>query len=88
MDNDVLGLVAAILTTLSFIPQVYRCYKTKSAGDISLFMYLLFSLGVLLWLIYGIRISNMPILVANIFTLTFTVIILYYKIRYSSRQRE
>ena len=64
-----IGYLAATLTTLSFVPQVWKTWHSRSASDLSLTMLMAFSLGVLLWLVYGIAISAMPIVVANTVTL-------------------
>jgi len=77
----ILGFIAAALTTGSFLPQAIKTIRTNDTRSISLFMYLLFSTGTLLWLIFGILSSNMPIIVANAITLVFAVIILFYKVR-------
>ncbi len=60
-----IGLLAAACTTIAFIPQAYKVYKTKHTHDLSLPMYTIFAIGVLLWLIYGIMINNLPIILAN-----------------------
>ena len=80
--TTVLGLVAAILTTSSFLPQALKTIRTKNTGGISLFMYSLFSLGTLMWLIYGWYSDNLPIMVANAVTLIFAVVVLFYKIKF------
>lgn len=80
--TDGIGLVAAILTTTSFIPQVYKVYKTHKTEDLSLGMFLLFSLGVLLWFIYGLLLYSVPIILANLVTLLLTLYILVMKIKY------
>jgi len=64
-----IGMLAAALTTFAFFPQAYKVYKTKHTKDLSLPMYIIFSAGVLLWLIYGIIINNLPIILANSITL-------------------
>lgn len=69
----ILGLVAATCTTLAFLPQVIKNWKTKSVGDLSYQTFLLFTVGTVLWLTYGILIVNIPIIAANAVTLTFTV---------------
>jgi MtN3 and saliva related transmembrane protein len=76
-----LGLIAGFLTTIAFLPQVIKTWKTQSARDISLTMFLLFCSGVLLWLIYGILIDDLPIIVANIATLLLASSILFFKLR-------
>ncbi len=79
---DILGAAAGSLTTLAFIPQVVKTWRSRSTHDISLIMFSLFSLGVLLWLAYGIALGAWPIIVANSITLTFAVFILGMKLRY------
>lgn len=78
--NDLIGMVAGTLTTVSFVPQALKIWKSRSATDISLGMFLLFSLGVLLWLIYGIKIAAMPVIVANAITLALSLSIILMKI--------
>ncbi|MDX1667557.1 MAG: SemiSWEET transporter [Saprospiraceae bacterium] len=73
-----LGLVAATLTTLAFLPQVIKTWKTKETKDLSLPTFSIFCTGVLLWLIYGLLIGNLPIILSNIvtFTLAFSILIM------------
>ena len=78
---NITGSLAGCLTTIAFIPQVVRTWKTRSAQDISLFMFLLFSCGVLLWLIYGIMLHALPIILANGITLVLSTSILVMKVR-------
>jgi MtN3 and saliva related transmembrane protein len=80
---DALGLLAGMLTTIAFLPQVLKIYRTKSGKDISRGMILIFSLGVLLWLIYGIAIGSLPLILANAFTLVLSLAIIALKVRYS-----
>ncbi len=83
MDSvTIIGLIAGTFTTISFFPQVIRVCKTRSTGDISLMMFLLFTIGVLLWLIYGIYLVQWPVILSNLLTLISAVIILIYKLRY------
>ncbi len=77
-----LGLTAGALTTIAFVPQVIRTWKTKSAQDLSLGMYIILCTGILLWLIYGVIITDIPIIVANAVTLSLALIILYFKLTY------
>jgi len=77
-----LGLVAAFLTTIAFLPQVIKTWKSRSAKDLSLGMFAIFTTGILLWLIYGILINDLPIILANIFTLTLSSIILFFKLKH------
>jgi len=77
-----LGLLAGSLTTAAFLPQVLKTWRSRSAGDISLVMFVLFSLGVLLWIVYGFRVGALPVIVANTITLLLSLSILMFKIRY------
>jgi MtN3 and saliva related transmembrane protein len=79
---SLIGSVAACCTTISFVPQLIRVYRRKSARDISLIMFLVFSFGVFLWLLYGIFIRSVPVILANSFTLALSVAILVLKVRY------
>lgn len=79
---DILGSLAGTLTTIAFIPQVVKTWKTRSTHDISLVMFSLFSLGVLLWLLYGISLGALPIIIANSITLALAMSILIMKIRF------
>ncbi len=78
----ILGLVAAALTTFSFLPQLLKTWRTKSAKDVSYIMLICFNIGIFLWLIYGLYLSALPIILANGMTLIFNLIILWLKIRY------
>lgn len=80
--TNILGCTAAILTTIAFIPQVIIIIKTKHTKDISLVMYIIFCLGVFLWLIYGIMLQAIPLMLANSITLALAMIILIFKIKY------
>jgi MtN3 and saliva related transmembrane protein len=77
---DTLGFIAAALTTLSFLPQVVRTWKTRSAEDLSLSMLVAFNLGVVIWLVYGIALGALPIIVANVVTLALSLTLLVLKL--------
>ncbi len=79
---DLLGLAAGSLTTVSFVPQVLKIWRSKSGSDVSYGMFLLFSLGVSLWLAYGLLLKAAPIIVANAVTLVLALLVLYLKFRY------
>ena len=83
---EYIGFTAAICTTTAFFPQVLKTYRTKSTKDLSLGMFFIFSLGVLLWLIYGIILVNYPIIVANTVTLVLACLLLYFKIVYKENK--
>ncbi|MBI3898032.1 MAG: SemiSWEET transporter [Gammaproteobacteria bacterium] len=80
--TNLLGLAAGTLTTVAFVPQVVQTWRTRSARDVSLGMFCLFSSGVVLWLIYGIFIDSWPIIAANTVTLGLSLAILYFKLRF------
>jgi len=81
----ILGLIAASLTTFSFIPQMLKTWQSKSAKDVSFVMLISFNIGIFLWLIYGISLQALPIILANGVTLIFNIIILWLKIKYRRR---
>lgn len=79
---NILGLVAGTLTTLAFLPQLLKIWQTKSAKDISFNTLIIFNMGIFLWLIYGLYLNALPIILANLFTLIFNMIIVWLKIKY------
>jgi MtN3 and saliva related transmembrane protein len=79
---DLIGFLAAAFTTASFVPQAIHTFRTKDVNGISLGMYSAFTLGVCLWLVYGLMLGAWPIVIANTVTLTLAVSILYMKLRY------
>jgi MtN3 and saliva related transmembrane protein len=81
--TDAIGFLAGALTTVAFVPQALKMYASKSGKDVSARMLLIFSAGVILWLIYGIMIDSVPVILANIVTLIFSGTIIALKIRYS-----
>jgi len=83
---DLFGFLAALLTTIAFLPQLYKTWETKSADDVSLIMLILFIIGLLFWIIYALKINSIPILVANIITFIFNFSILILKLTYSKNK--
>jgi MtN3 and saliva related transmembrane protein len=77
-----IGFVAALLTTIAFLPQALKVWQTRSAKDVSLGMYMLFTLGVALWLIYGVLLNSWPIIVSNLLTLVLAGVVLAMKLRF------
>lgn len=75
------GGLAAVLTTLSFLPQTIRVLRTRDTAAISLTMYAMFTLGLCLWGVYGVLTRQWPVILANLFTLVFALVILGMKIR-------
>jgi MtN3 and saliva related transmembrane protein len=80
--SDWTGSIAATLTTLAFIPQVWKVLRTRHTHDISLGMYAIFSGGVAMWLAYGILLGSWPIIIANSITLLLAGTVLVMKIRF------
>lgn len=80
--SEVIGYCAAILTTASFIPQALHTFQTKDVSGISLGMYSSFTVGVSLWLVYGVLLQAWPIVIANTITLSMASAILAMKLRY------
>ena len=78
----ILGLIAGALTTVAFLPQVIKTWKSKSAKDFSFGMLITFSMGLLLWLIYGICKQELPIILANLVTLCLNVTIIILKMKF------
>ena len=80
--SDLVGMIAGTLTTIAFVPQVWRVWKTRSTKDISLGMYLVFTTGVVFWLAYGLLLGAWPIIETNIITLALTGTVLALKLRH------
>ncbi len=78
----IIGLVAGTLTTAAFVPQVLRIWKRRSAADISGFGVTMLTIGVALWMIYGIEVGSLPIILANAVTLALNLSILGLKVRH------
>lgn len=76
-----LGLTAGMLTTVSFLPQVIKTWKMKETKDLSLWMYIVLCTGIMLWIVYGVLIKDLPLIVANSFSLVLASIILFFKIK-------
>lgn len=79
---ELVGFVAATCTTVAFLPQVVKIWRTRKTEDISLSMYVIFSTGLALWLAYGLLISAWPVVAANAVTLLLAMFILGMKLRY------
>jgi MtN3 and saliva related transmembrane protein len=77
-----IGLAAGFCTTLAFLPQAIKTWRTRSTADISLGMFLIFTAGVLLWLIYGLLLNDIALIAANGITFVLSAIILLFKLRY------
>jgi MtN3 and saliva related transmembrane protein len=78
----IIGLLAAICTTIAFLAQVIKTVRTKQTGDLSLLMYLILTAGLSLWLTYGLIIKNLPIISANSISLVLSITVLILKIKH------
>ena len=79
---DLIGYLAATLTTASFVPQAWHTFKTRDVSGISLGMYSVFTVGITLWLVYGLMMSAWPIVAANAITLSLAAAILGMKLKF------
>ena len=79
--EEIVGSMAAFLTTASFVPQAIQVIRTKHTKDLSLGMYIMVNAGIACWLAYGLMLGSMPLIIANSVTIFFSLIILYYKIK-------
>ena len=82
MKGEWMGFVAATLTTLSFVPQAAKIIRSRRTQDVSLWMYLAFTVGIVFWLAYGILLDSWPMIIANVITLALSLTILCLKLRY------
>jgi MtN3 and saliva related transmembrane protein len=80
--NDWIGSIAATLTTTAFIPQAWQVWRTRHTKDISLGMYIIFTCGVMMWLVYGVMLESWPIIIANIITSLLAGAVLVMKLRF------
>ena len=82
---DIIGFIGGALTTLALVPQAVKAWRTKHTRDISIWWILTLTIGIILWLVYGILIGSLPIIVSNAATLIFALIVLILKIRYDAQ---
>ncbi len=82
MDYNTIGIVAGILTTAAYVPQVVKVWRSKSARDISMPTFLMLSAGILLWFFYGLDIGSFPVIAANAITLLLVVAVAAMKLIY------
>lgn len=83
---QLLGMAAGSISAVTFLPQVIKTWKTKSADDISLLMFTFATVSVIMWLIYGIILRDVPIIYTNSLVLVCSLIMLYFKFRYSNKK--
>jgi MtN3 and saliva related transmembrane protein len=82
---EIIGFVAAFLTTAAFLPQVFKTWKTKDVTGLSLPMLLMFFVGILAWLVYGLLKDSPSLIFANTITLVSAFLLLYFKIKYNNK---
>jgi MtN3 and saliva related transmembrane protein len=80
--TSLVGSIAAVLTTIAFIPQAYHSYITRDLSGVSLPMYSIFTLGVALWLAYGVLLADWPLIISNAITLALSLLILILKLKH------
>ncbi|MGB9711249.1 MAG: SemiSWEET transporter [Thermodesulfovibrio sp.] len=80
--NNIIGIVAGIITTSALVPQALKIYRTKSARDVSLTMFIFMAVGITLWFVYGVLIKEIPVILANSVSLILIFSIIFMKIRY------
>ena len=80
--TEMIGYFSAFLTTFAFVPQAYHSWKTRDLSGVSLPMYSLFTVGVLGWIVYGLKIGSLPVILANIVTLLLACIVLWLKLKH------
>ena len=88
MIENVVGYIAAAFTTIAYLPQAVKVYKTRRTNDISLGMFTLMSVGVFLWFIYGIMIGSLPVMAANFVTFLLSIYIFIMKVRLDYLKKE
>jgi len=82
---EIIGFAAAFLTTAAFLPQVYKTWKTKDVSALSMPMLFMFITGIILWLVYALYIDSPSMIVANTITTGSSVLLIYFKIKYSKK---
>ena len=80
--STLIGLTAACCTTLAYIPQVVKAWRTKSTADISIGMFVVMLVGLALWLVYGVMLRDLPLILSNVGTLSLAATVLVLKLRY------
>ena len=84
-NPDTFGFMAAALTTIAFLPQVIKTWRSKKAEDVSILMLIMFNVGLLFWIIYAIQTHALPVLIANVITFFLNITILTLKLVYQAK---
>ncbi len=88
MDDTVIGIIgmiAGVCTTSSFIPQIIKIIRSKHARDISLCMYIVLTAGIFLWIVYGVFLEALPVVVANVIAFSLCLFVIFMKIKYRDK---
>ena len=83
---EIIGLIAAVLTTSAFVPQVIKTWKSKDVEGLSLTMYSVFFVGIILWLVYGIMVESIAVILANVITAILAFILVFFKLKYHNKK--
>jgi len=83
---EVVGLVGSGLSSITFIPQVLQAWKTKSVGDLSLWMMLIVTTSTVVWLIYGIGRGALPVIIANTIIFILSLVLIYFKFAFAKKK--
>ena len=84
---EIVGLFGAFLSSITFIPQVYKAWQTKSVGDLSVWMILIVLTSVIVWLVYGVYLKLLPVIIANATILVLALLLLYFKLSFKRAGR-
>ncbi len=84
--NEVLGYIGAFLSAITFIPQVLQAWKTKSVGDLSIWMILIVILSCVVWLIYAANVKSGPVIAANLIVLALALVLFYFKLTFTQKK--
>lgn len=79
---EIMGLIGAFLSSITFLPQVYKTWKIKSAGDLSMSMMLIVFLSTIIWLIYGFSLNLLPVIICNLIIMLLSALLIYFKLTF------
>jgi MtN3 and saliva related transmembrane protein len=79
---EIMGLIGAFLSSITFIPQVYKTWKIKSAGDLSMSMMLIVFTSTIIWLIYGFALNLLPVIICNGIIMVLSAFLIYFKLTF------
>jgi MtN3 and saliva related transmembrane protein len=82
---ELVGYLGSFLTSITFIPQVYKSWQSKSVGDLSIWMIVIVLTSTIVWLVYGFAIESGPVIVANLVVLVLTLVLFYFKLSFKKR---